>query len=221
MPDHRLAVLIDAENVPSANWPNIAAAVHQIGRPTIVRAYICNEGAGKYWAQIAAVTMVNGRPASGGNAADFLLAMDAVDIALREPVDEIIIVSADGDFAAVIHHLRRWIPRISVLIAPNNHKAPPGLVAAADLALVLPPATHQPDIPPPGVVDGHWKSLLLGFLQTMPTDKNGWIELSEIGLAIKESGCRVPGKLLDRVRSLTGAEVRQTGTQYFVRLKGP
>jgi hypothetical protein len=110
-PRPRIALLIDAENVPSEHADQIFCAVRSLGDPIIRRAY--GDWSTKHLAGWQTVGRVRGiremqhSPcASGKNASDIALAVDAVDLMHTTPVHEFAIVSGDSDFTPLATLLR-------------------------------------------------------------------------------------------------------------------
>ena len=110
-PKPRIALLIDAENVPSEHADQIFRAVRSLGDPIIRRAYgdwSTQHLAG--WQTVGRVRgireMQHSPCASGKNASDIALAVDAVDLMHTTPVHEFAIVSGDSDFTPLATLLR-------------------------------------------------------------------------------------------------------------------
>ena len=72
-------------NVSPACWPEIWTVAGRFGPPVLVRAYVCHRPP-PGWVAASGVEIVDGRPADGPNAADFLMAMDAAALAVEARV---------------------------------------------------------------------------------------------------------------------------------------
>ena len=110
-PKPRIALLIDAENISSEHADQIFRAVRSLGDPIIRRAYgdwSTNHLAG--WQAVGRAQgvreMQHSPCASGKNASDIALAVDAADLMHTTPVHEFAIVSGDSDFTPLATLLR-------------------------------------------------------------------------------------------------------------------
>jgi len=244
-PSRRLAILIDAENVSAACWPAATVIVGQFGAPVIVRAYVCHPPA-PGWAGAAGVEMIDGRPASGPNAADFVLAMDAAVLAAAGHADIFVLITGDDGFAAVAYDLRRRGVLVYALLPLKDGMVPRRLAAAADLAILLPePApvagtgaalsAGPPGGPPtPPTLPGAsaapalstadaLEARILEVLAACPPDLlGGWISLSTLGIELKRAGISRPkGRLSDLMSKLDSVEFKgKKGGNAFVRPRG-
>lgn len=111
MQDIRLAVLIDADNVPYANVKEMLEEVSKSGTPTVKRIY------GDWtkphlsgWKNVLlenAITPIQQYSyTTGKNASDSALIIDAMDILYSEKVNGFCIVSSDSDFTRLATRLR-------------------------------------------------------------------------------------------------------------------
>jgi hypothetical protein len=108
MTQDRVMLLIDADNV---SLDVIEQAVPWVqkhyGGPHVRRAYCTAESAVKHQAAFKRLSirpMVN--LAAGKNSTDIALAVDAIDLALRERPEVVVIASSDSDFAPLVSRLR-------------------------------------------------------------------------------------------------------------------
>lgn len=111
MQDHRLAVLIDADNIPSARVKEMMEEISKSGTPTVKRIY------GDWtkphlsgWRNVLlenAITPVQQYSyTTGKNSSDSALIIDAMDILYSEKVTGFCIVSSDSDFTRLATRLR-------------------------------------------------------------------------------------------------------------------
>lgn len=111
MQDIRLAVLIDADNVPYTNVKEMLEEVSKSGTPTVKRIY------GDWtkphlsgWKNVLlenAITPIQQYSyTTGKNASDSALIIDAMDILYSEKVNGFCIVSSDSDFTRLATRLR-------------------------------------------------------------------------------------------------------------------
>lgn len=219
----RLAILVDAENVSAACWPAAVAIAGRFGTATIVRAYVCHAPT-PGWVAAAGVEIVDGRPANGPNAADFLLAMDAAVMAAERQVDGFVLVTGDDGFAAVALDLKRRGAAVYALVPLNGSMVPRRLATAADLTVLLPspptpaPTLAFPKTAPPSRFGDTWTGDILAALARCPVDEDGWTTLSDLGQALKDTGVKKPkGKLFELVRGLDDVEIHGTKAKTRVR----
>jgi NYN domain len=104
----RVMLLIDADNVSLDVIEQAVPWVHQhFGGPHVRRAYCTAESAVKHQAafkRLGIRPMVN--LAAGKNSTDIALAVDAIDLAIVERPQVVVIASSDSDFAPLVSRLR-------------------------------------------------------------------------------------------------------------------
>lgn len=134
MQDHRLAVLIDADNVPYANVKEMLEEVSKSGTPTVKRIY------GDWtkphlsgWKNVLlenAITPIQQYSyTTGKNSSDSALIIDAMDILYSEKVTGFCIVSSDSDFTRLATRLRE---AGMLVIGIGEKKTPPPFIAACN-----------------------------------------------------------------------------------------
>lgn len=209
-PPFRLAVLIDAENIAAGNWPAARATIERFGVPELIRAYFCHEPL-PAWAILPEVEIIDGRPAGGPNAADFLMAMDAVSIAAEGWADGFVLVTGDDGFSVVARELKKRGVAVYALLPLHGCAVAGRLAEAADLAIVLPSSSVSAKVPAP---PSDLAALILDVLFACPVDEHGWTELSFLGSALRERvGTRLRGRLRDTLGGLPHLfEFRKHGT---------
>jgi uncharacterized LabA/DUF88 family protein len=108
MTQDRVMLLIDADNVSLDVIEQAVPWVHQhFGGPHVRRAYCTAESAVKHQAafkRLGIRPMVN--LAAGKNSTDIALAVDAIDLAIVERPQVVVIASSDSDFAPLVSRLR-------------------------------------------------------------------------------------------------------------------
>jgi hypothetical protein len=137
MPDNgelRLAVLIDAENVPYKNIRGILEEVAKYGTPTIKRIYAdWTSSTLSGWKNALlenAITPIQQYSyTSGKNSSDSAMIIDAMDILYSEKVDGFCIVSSDSDFTRLATRLREAGMRV---IGIGERKTPNAFIVACD-----------------------------------------------------------------------------------------
>lgn len=104
----RVMLLIDADNVSiDVIEQAMAWVAKHFGGPHVRRAYCTAEAAVKHqdaFKRLSVRPMVN--LAAGKNSTDIALAVDAIDLALAERPQVIVIASSDSDFAPLVSRLR-------------------------------------------------------------------------------------------------------------------
>ncbi len=104
----RVMLLIDADNVSVDVIEQGVVWVHQqFGGPHVRRAYCTAESALKHqqlFKRLSIRPMVN--LAAGKNSTDIALAIDAIDLAIAERPEVMVIASSDSDFAPLVARLR-------------------------------------------------------------------------------------------------------------------
>ena len=130
----RLAVLVDAENVPRNCIKSIMEEIAIYGTPTIKRIY------GDWTSQTVsgwknsllenAITPIQQYSyTTGKNSSDSAMIIDAMDILYSEKTDGFVIVSSDSDFTRLAIRLREAGQRV---IGIGERKTPSAFIAACD-----------------------------------------------------------------------------------------
>ncbi len=111
----RIALLIDADNV---SIEVLRQVLHKLGlsgaRLQHRRAYGSVQKAAEF-AEVCRDHAIRFLPSTfaGPNATDIAMAIDAVELVLRQPVDEVVIVSSDMDYSPLIVRLRELGCRVT------------------------------------------------------------------------------------------------------------
>lgn len=108
MSAERVMLLIDADNVSlDVVEQAVAWVARHFGGPHVRRAYCTAEAAVRHqdaFKRLSIRPMVN--LAAGKNSTDIALAVDAIDLALAERPQVVVIASSDSDFAPLVSRLR-------------------------------------------------------------------------------------------------------------------
>src|ERR1700734_3487501 len=109
--DLRLAVLIDADNVPYANVREMFEEIAKYGTPTFKRIYgDWTKPTVSGWKSVLlenAITPIQQYSyTQGKNATDSAMIIDAMDILYAQKVDGFCIISSDSDFTRLALRLR-------------------------------------------------------------------------------------------------------------------
>jgi uncharacterized LabA/DUF88 family protein len=243
----KLAVLIDADNVPYAAISEMMEEVGKYGMPTYKRIYgdfTSNRLQG--WKEAlnehAITPMQQYSYTSGKNATDSALIIDAMDILYTGDVDGFFIVSSDSDFTKLATRLREKGKRVYGM---GEKKTPKPFITACekfiyievlrqDQAKAKPgkdakdPKSVEPD-QAAAITDKSLRKLVLSTIEDF-ADEQGWLPMAALGNSIlkkkPEFDARNYGfkRLSDLIKALPYVDVheRQTtsGNKHeFVRWK--
>ena len=132
--DLKLAVLIDGDNISSANVKEMMEEIAKYGNPTIKRIYgdWTNPKLAK-WKNVLlenAITPIQQYGyTTGKNATDSAMIIDAMDILYSEKVDGFCLVSSDSDFTRLATRLREAGMNV---IGIGEKKTPEPFIVACD-----------------------------------------------------------------------------------------
>lgn len=206
--DLKLAVLIDADNIPYSSIKGMLGEIAKLGTPAIKRIY-------GDWTK---PTVSGWKPAllehaitpiqqysytSGKNATDSAMIIDAMDILHSQKVDGFCLVSSDSDFTKLATRLRE---SGMLVIGIGERKTPNPFIVACDKFIYIEiigaseskqgvskssaSARHKPKTQVPSVkidaLDSEFIALLKSSVNDL-ADDNGWASLAELGgLIIKK-----------------------------------
>lgn len=195
-PRPQVAVLVDAENVPSACWPRVRRIVELLGEIAIVRAYSC---APSGWGRIDEVQHQHAPDAKGPNAADIALAMDAAAILTSEAADTFAVVTGDDDFGAMAYDLVRRGATVHALVPTRTAALPKRLIAFADLTFLV------ETTPPPA----SFHDILREAYAELADRVGDWVVLHRLGARAREMGAPfMKGSFRQSVEHTPGFELR-------------
>ncbi len=125
--ERRIAVLIDAENVPYAHIGKVLREVTRYGVPTIKRIYgdwtkQSSSGWKKSLLEYAITPIQQYAYTTGKNSSDSAMIIDAMDILYEGNVESFCIVSSDSDFTRLVVRLResgKYVMGIGERKTPN------------------------------------------------------------------------------------------------------
>ncbi len=139
MAESQIGVLIDYENVGLDSMHSLFDQLSDMGRIIIKRAYADWSKAGSKSDQMLDLGVEAKHyfraAGSGKNASDICLAIDAVDLMYRTPVDTFVIVSSDTDFVPLVSTLRA--AGKTVIGAGPRGVVSPALVRSCDRYIFL------------------------------------------------------------------------------------
>jgi uncharacterized LabA/DUF88 family protein len=197
--DLRLAVLIDADNVPYANVKAMFEEIAKYGTPTFKRIYAdWTKPTVSGWKTVLlenAITPVQQYSyTSGKNATDSAMIIDAMDILYSGKVDGFCIVSSDSDFTRLATRLREAGMKV---IGIGEKKTPTAFISACEKFIyveilkaqqIIPaiqsgkPAKQQPAMVTETLnkIDNALIKLIKDSINDL-ADENGWAFLGELG----------------------------------------
>ncbi len=221
-PDLKLAVLIDADNVPYKMVKEMMEELAKFGTLTIKRIYgDWTNPHVRGWKQVLlehAITPIQQYSyTTGKNATDSAMIIDAMDILYGDKVDGFCIVSSDSDFTRLATRLRESGMRV---IGMGEQKTPEPFIVACDRFIfieILKPHTQKqkegtettPSRSKKEVVPSKIKQLISETIDDI-SDDDGWAFLGEVGsLMLKKQPQFDPrnygfNKLTPLLKSLTG-----------------
>lgn len=139
MIEDKLAVLIDADNVPYANVKEMLEEISKNGTPTIKRIYAdWTRPTVSGWKNVLlenAITPIQQYSyTTGKNSSDSAMIIDAMDILYSEKVNGFCIVSSDSDFTRLATRLRE---AGMTVIGFGEKKTPQPFISACDKFIYL------------------------------------------------------------------------------------
>lgn len=197
--DTRLAVLIDADNVPYSNVKGVMEEITKYGTPTFKRIYgDWTKPTVSGWKNVLlenAITPIQQYSyTSGKNSSDSALIIDAMDILYSGKVDGFCIVSSDSDFTRLATRLREAGMKVFGI---GQKKTPNPFIVACDKFIYMeiipvfgaevedssPVKTKSSNHKPKAVVDKVNKGTLKLIASTINdlADENGWAFLGDVG----------------------------------------
>src|SRR5690349_8180789 len=197
--DIRLAVLIDADNVPYSNVKGVMEEITKYGTPTFKRIYgDWTKPTVSGWKNVLlenAITPIQQYSyTSGKNSSDSALIIDAMDILYSGKVDGFCIISSDSDFTRLATRLREAGMKVFGI---GQKKTPNPFIVACDkfiyMEIIASPEeeeptttdTTKPKAPPKSKnsVDKINKETIYLIATTIDdlADENGWAFLGEVG----------------------------------------
>jgi uncharacterized LabA/DUF88 family protein len=238
----RLAVIIDADNVPYSNVKGMMEEIAKYGTPTFKRIYgDWTRPTTAGWKTVLlenAITPIQQYSYTvGKNATDSAMIIDAMDILYSGRVDGFCIVSSDSDFTRLATRLRE---AGMLVIGIGERKTPGPFITACDKFIYIeilggdeiqPDAkSRKPKKEPAPQADKRVLKLIRSSINDI-ADESGWAFLGEVGtLILKKQPNFDPRnygfkKLLHLMKSFDAIDVdeRQTeqgsSKQIYVRVR--
>lgn len=229
MQDIKIAVLIDADNVPSNNVKEMMEEIAKYGNPTIKRIYgdWTKPQLGK-WKNVLLENAINPIQqygyTSGKNATDSAMIIDAMDILYSGKVNGFCLVSSDSDFTKLATRLRE---AGMVVLGMGEKKTPNPFIVACDKFIYLEILEQESDeetkekkSPRPQVDKVNPKVIrLISTTISDLGDEDGWAFLGDVGNLLQKKqpnfDARNYGfqKLTPLIRSINKFEVEERENQ--------
>jgi hypothetical protein len=202
--DLRLAVLIDADNIPYSNVKGMLEEIAKYGTPTFKRIYgDWTRPTISGWKSVLlenAITPIQQYSyTKGKNSTDSALIIDGMDILYSGKVDGFCIVSSDSDFTRLATRLREAGMKV---IGIGERKTPHPFIVACDKFIYLEILTPSPSVlessaevrkkgkpvvrkkktedPDPQAQTRVVKRLIASSITDL-ADENGWAYLGDVG----------------------------------------
>jgi len=238
--DLKLAVLIDADNVPYASVKEMFEEIANYGTPTFKRIYAdwtkqTVTGWKKVLLENAITPIQQYSYSTGKNASDSALIIDAMDILYTGKVDGFCIVSSDSDFTRLATRLREAGMKV---IGIGEKKTLNPFITACDKFIYIEILKKKPviaaDVEPKAAskkgkehnqplsrIDPETIALFISSITDLGDD-NGWAYLGDLGnLILKKRPDFDPrnygfSKMLPLIKSMNKFEVdeRETGRSH-------
>lgn len=196
MTENKLAVLIDADNVPYANVKEMLEEIAKNGTPTIKRIYAdWTKQTSAGWKNVLlenAITPIQQYSyTTGKNSSDSAMIIDAMDILYSGKVDGFCIVSSDSDFTRLATRLRE---AGMTVIGFGERKTPQPFISACDKFIYL-EILKVTTVPPKNVtkttakpqkeersskVDAETIRIITESVNDL-ADESGWASLGSLG----------------------------------------
>ncbi|HSN47307.1 MAG TPA: NYN domain-containing protein, partial [Flavobacterium sp.] len=205
----KLAVLIDADNVPYSNVKGMMEEIAKYGTPTTKRIYADwtkpNAGGWKSVLLEHAITPIQQYSYTvGKNSSDSAMIIDAMDLLYSDKVDGFCIVSSDSDFTRLAIRLRESGMKV---IGIGEKKTPNSFIVACDrfiyievldgaikkkspksrlaenkkvIEKVAAKTTEKPEQKPLNKIDNQTIELIEDTLEAIG-DEDGWAFLGDVG----------------------------------------
>lgn len=190
--NHKLAVLIDADNAQASVIRELLAEVSRYGTATIKRAYGDWTSSNlKSWKEVLHALAIQPIQqfsyTTGKNATDSALIIDAMDVLHSGSVDGFCLVSSDSDFTRLATRIRE---AGLVVYGFGERKTPEPFVAACDkfvyTEILRTPAEEAKAAPEPVAELPKLKPMLLNALNATARE-DGWTTLSALGSQLNRS----------------------------------
>ena len=225
----RLAVLIDADNIPARHIEAVLDEIAGLGEPSVRRVYgDWSSQALTQWKEkarsLGLVMHQQSANTKGKNASDIGLVIDAMDILHAGKVDGFVLVSSDSDFTRLAARIREegvdvygfgeqktpesFRQACTRFIYTEDLPVPASATSDDAAPPPLPPARRKPSIAAP---------MIAAAIADLDEDGDGWVHIGPIGTRLRNTypdfSQRTYGyaKLSDLIRATGRFEVDSKG----------
>lgn len=237
--DLKLAVLIDADNVPYSNVKGMLEEIAKYGTPTFKRIYgDWTKPTLSGWKTVlleSAITPIQQYAyTTGKNATDAALIIDAMDILYTGNVDGFCIISSDSDFTRLATRLREAGKQV---FGMGERKTPKPFIASCNKFIyieILHKEAPAPELTVPAKktkktkearetttndINKNLRKLITSSISDLAEEGDGWVFLGVLGnMLLKKQPDFDPRnygqkKLIDLIKTVQDVEIdeRQTG----------
>lgn len=220
-----IAVLIDGDNIPSANVKEMIEEITKYGNPTIKRIYGDWTSPGlRKWKKLLlenAITPVQQYGyTTGKNATDSAMIIDAMDILYSGKVEGFCLVSSDSDFTRLATRLRE---AGKMVIGIGERKTPNPFIVACDKFIYIEILRRQSKTKPESkedtkpifdLITNKEINLISSSINDL-SDEDGWAFLGDVGSSIQKKRPNFDSrnygfeKLTPLIRSIGKYEIEQ------------
>ncbi len=163
----RIAVLVDGDNVSARHSARVLSEAGRLGRIDIARVYAAANPQPD-WLSTPGYRFIHA--GEGKNAADLLLSIDAMEMALVSGLETFAIATSDGDFTHLVQRLRE---RGVHVLGLGEAKAPTGFRMACSEFLQLQDPESRPDCRKPDGAVSEFDQRIRGIIAKHSTNGRG------------------------------------------------
>lgn len=182
----KIALLIDAENIPYKELPFILEEIPRHGQLVLRAIYgDWKKPALQKWYEVAQENDFHIRHQTSSartkNSSDMKLIMDAMEVLFRTPVQVFCLVSNDGDYVALCDKIRDCRKSVIGIGYPHASEA---FIRACDKFIFIRREVQPPAAPPPIKVG--LRKLVVEAFARAPQDAEQWVSLPALGSALSQ-----------------------------------
>lgn len=229
----RVAVLIDAENLPANHADRIFSEMSKHGATATRRAYgDFVQRHGVSWLSAAALHAIDTvqvcSPAKGKNCSDIRLTIDAIELLAQDRADIFCICSSDGDFTPLAKHLRgagKFVVGIGSNQASASFRQSCNVFVAIDQEKVIGAASVTKPVAKNVIKQPKSLLVLVKAAIESVAGGDGWIAVGLLGNALRRADPQFSrkvygsGTLSTILRKEPALELQQRNGTLHVRLR--
>lgn len=182
---HPVSVLVDGDNISGKHAGRILSLAAQHGDPAVVRVYTDAQRPSDWHDAIGFRMMHAG---TGKNAADILLALDAMELMLAQGQRCFVIASSDGDFSHLATRLREHGAKV---VGIGEAKAPRGFRACCSQFVEIGNTCEIKPVPKPTTAISELDKNIRAMIAAH-SEKGAGMRIAELGRKMHQShGIRI------------------------------